>query len=136
MYDEKKRKQFFSIMRRTFFENQRTKRLIERPHFLGTMWIEMKIKGILMSWFWISLHQGTLSILYSRIQGYMLSFHQWSRSVIVASAMCFVWDAKPFFPRIGIRARFSISCLYNMWLGFRIKENHFFVLFSAVVFSA
>ena len=36
--------------------------------------IEMKIKGILKFWLWISLHQGTLSILYSRIQGYMLSF--------------------------------------------------------------
>ena len=36
--------------------------------------IEMKIKGILKFWFWISLYQGTLSILYSRIQGYMLSF--------------------------------------------------------------
>ena len=36
--------------------------------------IEMKIKGIFKSWFWISLHQGTLSILCSRIQGYMLSF--------------------------------------------------------------
>ena len=35
--------------------------------------IEMKIKGILESWFWISLHQGTLSILYSRNRGYMLS---------------------------------------------------------------
>ena len=36
--------------------------------------IEMKIKGILKFWFWISLHQGTLSILYSRIYGYMLFF--------------------------------------------------------------
>ena len=35
--------------------------------------IEMKIKGILKSWFWISLHWGTLSIFCSRIQGYMLS---------------------------------------------------------------
>ena len=35
--------------------------------------IEMKIKGILKYWFWISLYQGTLSILCSRIQGYMLS---------------------------------------------------------------
>ena len=33
----------------------------------------MKIKGILKSWFWISLHQGMLSIICSRIQGYMLS---------------------------------------------------------------
>ena len=36
--------------------------------------IEMKIKGILKSWFWISLHQVTFSILWSRIQDYMLSF--------------------------------------------------------------
>ena len=35
--------------------------------------IEMKIKGILKYWFWISPHQGTLSILCFRIQGYMLS---------------------------------------------------------------
>ena len=35
--------------------------------------IEMKIKGILKSWLWISLHQGTLSILCSRIQCYTLS---------------------------------------------------------------
>ena len=35
--------------------------------------IEIKIKGVLKSWFWISLHQGTLSILCSRIQGYKLS---------------------------------------------------------------
>ena len=33
----------------------------------------MKIEDILKSWFWISLHQGTLSILCFRIQGYMLS---------------------------------------------------------------
>ena len=33
----------------------------------------MKIRGILKSWFWISLHQGTLFIFCSRIQGYMLS---------------------------------------------------------------
>ena len=33
----------------------------------------MMIKGILKSWFWISPHQGMLSILCSRIQDYMLS---------------------------------------------------------------
>ena len=57
-----------------FFENQCTKDWL-RDH---TSWvpcgIEMKAKGILKSWFWISLHQGTISILCSRIQGYMLSF--------------------------------------------------------------
>ena len=35
--------------------------------------IGMLIRGILKSWFWISLHQSTLSILCSRIQGYILS---------------------------------------------------------------
>ena len=48
------------------------------PHREHPYWapcgIEMKIKGIFKSWFWISLHQGMLSILYSRIQGYILSF--------------------------------------------------------------
>ena len=33
----------------------------------------MMIRGILKSWFLISQHQGTLSILCSRIQAYMLS---------------------------------------------------------------
>ena len=35
--------------------------------------IGILIRGILKSCFWISLHQGTLSILCSKIQGYMLS---------------------------------------------------------------
>ena len=35
--------------------------------------IEIKIRGILKSWFWISRHEGTLSILCSRIQSYILS---------------------------------------------------------------
>ena len=35
--------------------------------------IEIKIKGILKYWFWISRHQGTLSILCFIIQGYILS---------------------------------------------------------------
>ena len=35
--------------------------------------VEIKIKSIPKSWFWISQYQGTLSILCFRIQGYMLS---------------------------------------------------------------
>ena len=57
-----------------FFEDLCTKDWL-RDH---TSWapcrIEMKIKGILKFWFWFSQHQGTLSTLCSRIQGYMLSF--------------------------------------------------------------
>ena len=54
--------------------------------------IGMKIEGILKFCFWISLHQGMQN---SRLQAIS---HEWSRSVIVASAVCFVWDAKPDFP--------------------------------------
>ena len=32
----------------------------------------------------------------------------------IASAVGFVWDAKPIFSTIGIRARIMISILYNM----------------------
>ena len=59
--------------------------------------IGMKMEGILKSCFWISLHQVTLSLLYSRIQGYMLSLMNEVDSC-VASAVGFVWDAKPIFP--------------------------------------
>ena len=57
----------------------------------------MLIRGILKSWFWILLHQGTLSILCSRIQGYILSLMNEVNLCFVASAVCFVWDAKPDF---------------------------------------
>ena len=67
----------------------------------------MKIEGILKSCFWILLHQGMLSLLYSRIQGYILSFMN-EVDPCVAFAMGFVWDAKPVFPTIGIRANFNI----------------------------
>ena len=69
-----------------------------RDHFFGApCGIGMLIRGILKSWIWISLHQGTLSILCSRIQGYMLS-HEWSRYVFVTFTMCFASDAKPNYP--------------------------------------
>ena len=56
------------------FENLCTKDWLRDYTSWTPCGIEMKIKGILKFWFWISLHQGTLSILYSRIYGYMLSF--------------------------------------------------------------
>ena len=51
----------------------------------------MKIEGILKFCFWISLHQGMLSLLCSRIQGYMLSLMNEVDSY-VASTVGFVWD--------------------------------------------
>ena len=62
--------------------------------------IGMKIEGILKSCFWISLHQGTLSILYSRIQDYMFSLMN-KVDPCVASAVGFVWDAKPVFTTLA-----------------------------------
>ena len=57
-----------------FFESLCTKDWLSDHISWAPCRIEMKIKGILKSWFWISLHQCTLSILYSKIHGYMLSF--------------------------------------------------------------
>ena len=56
----------------------------------------MKIEGILKSCFWISLHQGTLSVLCSKIQGYMLSLMNEVDPCVTSTAF-FVWDAKQFF---------------------------------------
>ena len=49
----------------------------------------MKIEGILKSCFLILLHQGTLSFLCSKIQGYMLSLMN-KVDPCVASAVSFV----------------------------------------------
>ena len=38
--------------------------------------------------------------------------HEWNRSMFVAPTVCFVWDTKPDYPTIGIRARFS----YHAWI--------------------
>ena len=85
--------------------------------------IGMKIKSILKCWFWIPLHKGTFSLLCSKIQGYMLSLMN-EINPCITSAVGFVWDAKPIFPTM-VSKQTSISCLYNMWLSFRIKENRF-----------
>ena len=61
-----------------------TTRSVERTH-------------ILKSCFLILLHQGTFSLLCSRIQGYLLSLMN-KVDPCVASATCFVWNAKPVFP--------------------------------------
>ena len=69
--------------------------------------IGMKIEGIPKSCFWILLHQDTLSVFCSRIQGYMLSLMN-EVDPCVASAVGFVWDGKLVFPTIGIKANFNI----------------------------
>ena len=79
--------------------------------------IGMKIKGILKSCFWISLHQGTPSCsLFLKLRNSMLS-HMNEVDPCVAFAMGFVWDEKLVFPTIGIKANF-ISYLCNMLIGF------------------
>ena len=74
----KKRENSFSIQNlgNTFFK----RKINVHKNWLGdhssweTCGIEMKIEDILKFCFWISLHQGMLSFLCSRIQDYMLSF--------------------------------------------------------------
>ena len=59
--------------------------------------IGMKIEGIFKFFFFlILLHQGTLSLLYSRIQDYMLSLMN-KVDPCVTFVVGFVWDVKPAF---------------------------------------
>ena len=60
------------------------------------MELELRFK-VFSSLFWISLHQGTLSVLCSRIQGHMLSLMN-EVDPCIAFTTCFVSDAKPVFP--------------------------------------
>ena len=77
MYDEKKKKNSFSLQ---WEKEELSLRINVHKDWLrdhssrASCGIGMLIRDILKSCFWISLHQGTLSILCSRIQGYTLSF--------------------------------------------------------------
>ena len=87
--------------------------------------IEMKIKGILKFWLWISLHQGTLSIMYSRIQGYMLSFMNKVDPCLLLPLYVLYETQNQIFQQM-VSEQSSISCFHNMWLSFRIKEKPFY----------
>ena len=84
--------------------------------------IELKIRGILKSWFWISLHQGMFSILCSKIQGYMLSLMNEVDPWLLLP-LCVLYEMQNQFFQQLVSERSSISCLYNMWLSFRIKKK-------------
>ena len=86
--------------------------------------IGMLIRGIIKSWFWISQHQVTLSILCSRIQGYMLSLMN-EVDLCLLLLLCVLYEIKNQNFQQLVSERSSISCLYNMWLSFRIKEKSF-----------
>ena len=75
--------------------------------------IEMKIKDILNSWFWISLHQG-----------YMLSFMN-EVDPWLLFPLCVLYGIQNQIFQQMVSKRSSISCLYNMWSSFRIKEKPF-----------
>ena len=77
------------------------------------------IRGILKSWFLISLHQGTLSILCSRIQAYMLSLMNEVDSCLLLP-LCVLYEMQ--------------NQIFQQWvleLGvLELKKNHFLVVFS------
>ena len=110
MYNWKKRKLFslWSLLNKNIRKNWL------RDH---TSWasceIGMKIKGLLKPCFWISRHQATLSLLYFRIQGYMLSLINKVNSC-VAFTTCFIWDAKLCFSNNFVMHLYAIPILY--WL--------------------
>ena len=86
--------------------------------------IGMLIRGILKSCFWISLHQGTLSILCFRIQVYMLSLMKKVDSCLLLP-LCVLYEMQNQIFQQLVLERSSIPCLYNMWLSFRIKGKLF-----------
>ena len=69
--------------------------------------IVIKIEGFLKIlfayYFLFSLHQGTLSILCSRIQSCMLSLMN-EVNPCVASVACFVWDANLRFQQVELES--------------------------------
>ena len=69
-------------------------------------------------------------ILNSRLH---VIFYEWSKSVFVTSAMCFVWDTKPDFPTIsGLQYYACITCDWVL----ELNKTVFLVFwkFSAVNF--
>ena len=70
--------------------------------------IEMLIKGILKSCFWISLHQGMFSIFYSRIQGYVLYLMNEVDSCLLLP-LCVLYEMQNQFLQQGML--YISSCL-------------------------
>ena len=71
----------------------------EITHLRHHMELGWRLKVFLSFCFWISLHQGTLSLPSSKIHGYMLSLMN-EIDPYVAFAVGFVWDANPVFPTL------------------------------------
>ena len=100
---KKRSKNTFFYRRRLGFQKENLMKLcrvrffFKRSLILGTMWNWDENWKYSQVFFWISLHQGTLSVLCFRIQGYMFSLMNEVDSC-VASIVGFVWDTKPIFP--------------------------------------
>ena len=95
----------------------------------------MKIKDILKSWFWILLHQGTLSILCSKIQGYMLSLMNEVYPCLLLS-LCVLYEMQnQIFQQLVLERLQYHDCITCDWV-FRIKENSFLddLIFCSKIF--
>ena len=92
--------------------------------------IRMMIRGILKSWFLISLHQGTLSILCSRIQAYMLSLMNEVDSCLLLP-LCVLYEMQnQIFQQWVLELGFQYhACITCNWV-LELKKNHFLVVFS------
>ena len=90
--------------------------------------IGMLIRGILKSWFWISLHQGTLSILCSRIQGYMLSLmNEVDLCLLLCCVFCMRYKTKISnnWYQSGLQYHACITCDWVL----ELKKNRFLGVF-------
>ena len=128
---KKKKNVFFSTRRRRriFLWKSVYKKTDWETTLLGYhVELRWRLKVFLSLDFWISLHQGTLSILCFKIQGYMFSFMNKVDSCSLLP-LCILYEIQNQIFQQLISERSSISCLYNMWLSSRIKENNFLGVF-------
>ena len=84
--------------------------------------IGMLIRGILKSCFWISLHQGTLSILCSRIQGYMLTLMNEIDSCLLLPLCVFYEMQNQFFQHLD-NVRFTLHDFMSKNFPYRYSET-------------
>ena len=91
----------------------------------------MKIKNVL-KYLWslvLNFTAPRYAIMFLNSEIYIVHVinHEWNKSIFVASAMCFVWNTKPDFPTIGIRARFSYHVCITCDCVLEFKKTVIFV---------
>jgi len=96
--------------------------------------IEMLIRGILKSCFWISFHQGMLSILCFRIQSYMLSLMNEVDPYLLL-LLCVLYEMQnQIFQQKRLISEFLILAFNNFPIVQRQRIEHFSMAASQSLF--